>query len=115
MEEFRDVHVSEMRRYPERRIVLLIDFDGRIQRLSYVKGEIPSDLSDRVFVLGVLSEPERLKKSIGMTLEQIGKALAQDCVDETRSVWAHALLTHNETELDLMDRTNPSVRQVLFS
>lgn len=112
---FREVHVPEMRRYPERRFVLIIDFDNQIQRLASIKTEIPPDLSGRVFVLGVLSCPEALKADMRKTFEDIGRDLAQDCVDDARRAWGHDLLRHNETELDLMDAANPSIRQLLFS
>ncbi|MFH1117746.1 MAG: hypothetical protein V1792_27820 [Pseudomonadota bacterium] len=114
LEHLRDVHAREMSKYLQRRMVLLIDFDEDSQRLSDVRKQISKDLTDRVFVLGVFSEPERLKTAIGKTLEEIGKALAQDCVNDTRTVWGHNLLNHNEGELDHMNRTVPSVAQVLF-
>jgi 5S rRNA maturation endonuclease (ribonuclease M5) len=106
---FKDNHVSEMQRFPKRIIVLLIDFDQKGERLSYVKSQIPEDLKDRVFVLGVLSEPEDLKRSkkkfesIGTgKLEKIGETLAKDCFDNTNKLWGHHLLKHNKTELDRM-------------
>ncbi len=104
-------------------IVLLIDFDRDEDRLRYVKDQIqkhlaenqfPADLIDRVFVLGVLSEPEELKGSITdlNTFEKIGKALSEDCVDNTYRIWGHDLLKHNKTELDRMIL---SVRPFLFN
>jgi hypothetical protein len=102
LDNFRDDHAPEMKDYPERRIVLLIDFDQKYEkRLSCVK-QISPELVDRVFVLGALSEPEDLKRNIGKNFEDIGEALSQDCVDNTREVWGHDLLKHNETELDRM-------------
>ncbi|MFZ2447852.1 MAG: hypothetical protein WAW37_15965 [Syntrophobacteraceae bacterium] len=112
VDNFRDVHLLEMKAYPERRIVLLIDFDQKHEkRLNCVK-EMSSGLLDRVFVLGALSEPEDLKKNIGKNFEDIGKALSQDCVDNTRRVWGHELLKHNEAELD---RMIVSVKPFLFN
>lgn len=73
VEEFANVHADEMQRYPERRIVLLIDFDSKTERLSFVKDKIPEELSDRVFVLGVWSEPEVLKTNLKKNLEDIGR------------------------------------------
>jgi len=91
-----------MKECPERRIVLLIDFDQQHEkRLTHVK-EISPELVDRVFVLGALSEPENLKRNIGKSFEKIGEALLQDCVDNTRIIWGHDLLKHNESELDRM-------------
>ena len=102
VEEFQNVHAHIMQQYPERRIVLMIDFDNQAERLSSVKDEIPKELSDRVFVLGVLSEPEDLKANLGKSLEAIGESLSQDCSDNTQRVWGHDLLKHNESELGRM-------------
>ena len=113
VDEFKDVHAHEMGKYPQRRIVLLIDFDRqREKRLSCIQSEIPPELIDKVFVLGVLSEPEVLKANIRKNFEDIGKALSQDCVDNTRRLWGHDFLRHNETELDSMILT---VKPFLFN
>lgn len=110
--EFRDVHISEMQKNLKRMIVLLIDFDNDLEaRLTHVRANIPDTLVDRVFVLGVLSEPENLKQQISMSLEKIGEALSKDCVDNTQTIWRHALLRHNETELG---RMVASVKYFLF-
>lgn len=114
VEDFIQVHVREMRKYPKRRMVLLVDFDQQSPRLDQVKDKIPRELIDKVFVLGVFSKPERLKGEMRKSFEEIGKALAQDCTDDTRSTWEHDLLRHNEPELDRMDHAIPPVRQVLF-
>jgi len=78
-------------------MLLLIDFDQDETRLANIKNQIPDELKARVFVLGTQSEPEKLKKHIanGKTFEEIGKALAEDCVNETDKIWGHALLKHN--------------------
>jgi len=110
--EFNSVHAHEMKRYPERRIVLIIDFDDRLdERLARVTTAIPEELADRVFVLGVLSEPERLKNALKKSFESIGESLSQDCRDNTRTAWNHGLLKHNEVELD---RMISSVKPFLF-
>ena len=60
LDEFIECHCSEMRSHPARMMVLLIDFDNQYTtRLSYFKSNIPFDLQERVFVLGVWSEPEQ--------------------------------------------------------
>ncbi len=112
VDEFKNVHAYEMQKYLQRRIVLIIDFDNQAQRLSSVKDEIPKELSDRVFILGVRSEPEDLKANLNKSFEGIGKSLSQECSDNTREVWGHDLLKHNETELDRMVL---SVKPFLFS
>jgi hypothetical protein len=111
VEEFRKKYASEMRQIPERRMVLLIDFDDDENRLSYVKNLIPDDLKARVFVLGVLSEPENLSRDINKDFEKIGEALAKDCPDKTNELWEHNLLKHNKGELD---RMASSVKPFLF-
>ena len=120
VEKFLKNHVSKMQEFSKRMMVLLIDFDGKVDRLSDVKSQIPEDLQDRVFILGVLSDPEDLKgikkkfESIGTgKLEQIGDTLANDCSnDNTNGLWGHDLLKHNKTELDRMIL---SVKPFLFN
>ncbi|NER24587.1 MAG: hypothetical protein F6J86_46505 [Symploca sp. SIO1B1] len=51
-----EFHIPEMRHFSEERVVLLIDFDQDEGRLSYVDEQIPNDLKERVFVLGVLND-----------------------------------------------------------
>ncbi len=120
VDKFKEDHVSLMRKFPKRMMVLLIDFDLREDRLTYVKDEIPEALQDRVFILGVLSEPDDLKRikkrfeSIGTgKLEEIGETLAKDCSnDNTNGLWEHDLLKHNKDELDRMIL---SVKPFLFN
>jgi hypothetical protein len=108
LDKFIDDHVSKMRLYPERMIVLLIDFDEDEDRLVYVETKIPSDLKNRVFVLGVFSEPEKLKSDIKKGFEEIGEALATDCSENTDKLWSHDLLEHNRNELErLMTHVKP--------
>jgi len=109
--EFTKKYASEMRQLPQRMMVLLIDFDENENRLSYVESHIPDDLKARVFVLGVLSEPENLRTDIKKTFEEIGEALAKDCSDNTNELWGHTLLKHNKGELD---RMASSVKPFLF-
>ncbi len=101
---FKINHINDMRNYGKRRMLILIDFDGDADRFGQAKEEIPKVLFDRVFILGSFSEPEELKKKIpGLnSYEAIGKALADDCVNETGDVWGHDLLKHNQEELNHM-------------
>ncbi len=110
--QFAKKYEPGMRKFSERMMVFLIDFDNNFEkRLSYVKSQIPPDLQARVFVLGVLSEPENLKTAINKNFEQIGEALAKDCPDHTNELWEHNLLKHNKAELD---RMASSVKSFLF-
>jgi len=110
LERFLADHVAAMESNIQRFMVLLIDFDGKEERLQEAKERIPGRLTDRVFILGALSEPEDLKRALG-PFETIGKAMAQDCRDETDGLWDHALLRHNATELA---RLRQLVRPILF-
>ncbi len=93
-------------------MVLLVDFDDRgTRRLEEVLSGVDAALRDRVFVLGAQGEPERLRTALRMTYEQIGRALAKECSDGTRTTWEHELLAHNRGELE---RMVPHVRPILF-
>jgi hypothetical protein len=111
LERFGSEEVKGMRRFPERFMILLIDFDGKSDRLEVAKSAIPDDLADRVFVLGTFTEPEDLKKALGATFETIGSKMADDCRDGTDTIWGHDLLQHNAGELE---RLRTHVRPILF-
>ena len=111
LNRFRADQLPDMDRFASRFLVLLIDFDGREDRLNEVRAAIPDRLKDRVFVLGAWSEPEELRQNLG-SYESIGLALARDCRDNTEETWAHDLLRHNAGELE---RLREHVRPILFS
>lgn len=93
-------HVTGMRQFPLRRVVMLMDFDHDAGRGDYVRRQIPADLAQRVFILGMLSEPEQWRRSNpAETYEQLGMNLAKSCADGMPDAWGHALLIHNRTEL----------------
>jgi hypothetical protein len=108
---FEEVHVREMDRNPYRFTVLLIDCDGDSDRLVRAKAAIPQRLTGRVFILGALTEPEKLRADIGKPYEAIGMALARDCHEGTDITWDHALLKHNAAEVE---RLRLHVRPILF-
>lgn len=110
LDQFRSEHISELTRHPNRVMVLLIDCDGDADRRRVAKTSIPPTLTERVFILGVLTEPEQLKPDLG-SYEQIGSALASDCRDGTNQTWGHHLLQHNASEID---RLRASVQPILF-
>ena len=111
LECFRDVHARDMEAIPQRLLILLIDFDGQKDRLAEANRYIPAHLRDRVFILGALKEPEDLKRTIGCSLESIGRALGTDCRDDTDYTWGHHMLRHNAGEVA---RLRKSVRPILF-
>ena len=109
---FASDHVPQMARWPSRFMILVIDLDDHPDRLTRVLEEIPNHLRNRVFVLGVLSEPERLKATLRQSLEEIGSELADDCRNSTDTTWGHDLLRHNAQELD---RLREWLCPILFS
>ena len=111
LEVFQSNHVVEMQKDPGRSMVLLIDLDGRIERLEAARARIPEHLVDRVFILGALTTPEGLRQAKLGSYEEIGSAMAKDCRDETESIWGHELLRHNANELG---RVREHVRPILF-
>ncbi len=111
LDSFKSVHIVEMNQNPNRFMVLLIDFDGKANRLDLAKAAIPDDLIDRVFVLGVWSEPEGLRSAKLGSYETIGLALAKDCREDRNLTWDHDLLRHNASELV---RLREQVRPILF-
>lgn len=110
MDLFKSEHITEMDRNAKRLMVLLIDFDGHLDRLDFVKSNIPVRMADRVFVLGAFRKPEALKPTLG-SYETIGMSLAKDCREETDTTWNHPLLQHNASELA---RLREHVRPILF-
>ena len=110
LEDFLSTHVAEMRRYSTRFMVLLFDCDNDPDRLQTARQGVPQDLRDRVFLIGVLTEPEDLRVDLG-SAEVIGAALAGDCREGTTRVWGHRLLKQNVTEID---RLRPQICPILF-
>ena len=105
VKKFKDSYAPDMSKYPQRRVILLVDFDektDRLDRLATVQKEIPPDLMDRVFVLGVFSEPEKLRNALNKHFSEIGKELATNCSEGKYGLWRHELLKHNKTELERM-------------
>lgn len=111
LELFRDVHVTELSRNPNRLMVLLIDFDHDLGRLDYARSFIPPHLADRVFVVGSLRNPEHLRRELGWKFEDIGGALANDCRDGTSNTWEHPQLRINGPEIA---RLRAPISQILF-
>ncbi|WP_299437885.1 hypothetical protein [uncultured Rhodospira sp.] len=103
-DEFLGVHAREMRRFPHRFFVLMIDSDKDEGRIASIRASIPEDVAGRVFILGVLSEPEDLKRQGLGSFEAIGRTLAEDFKQGVQGLWAHDLMKHNTAELSLLRR-----------
>jgi hypothetical protein len=111
---------NSLKTNPQRRVILLVDFDNydkksiaKIdQRKTEILAKIPDELRERFYLLGVYSEPEKLKSSCQMSYEKIGTTLATECADETYKLWNHELLQHNDPELA---RLSQDVKSFLFT
>lgn len=112
LRSFGSDYASGMERYHQRFMVLLLDFDGDVDRLTHAQACIPSELLPRVFIIGTLTQPEALRSQLGSSYESIGLALARDCFENTDATWGHGLLRHNDTELK---RLRQEVFPCLFS
>lgn len=113
----RDVFVSDqialLRKFPERHLVLLIDFDEQVaDREQIFRAVIPPDVCERVYLLGTHDEPEPLRKACGVSLEKIGEKLAGACANDESGLWNHAMLVHNGAELE---RLTQNVKPFLFN
>lgn len=100
VDQFLDAQPGLMRKFKDRYVMLLIDFDESAERRESIRNRIPEDISDRVFIVGTWSEPENLKRAGLGTFEQIGSKAANECglIDEN-SIWMHDLLRHNLEDL----------------
>lgn len=96
---FEDDYIGYMRRYPGAYMVLVVDFDGQVGRIDEMRSHIPEDLAPRVFVLGALTEPERLRSAGLGHFEAIGDGMASDCPPVPAGLWSHPLLLHNLNEI----------------
>lgn len=114
VEKFLKFDVLGMKKYPERRFVLLLDLDDVTKRLEQVKSRIPAEVCERTFILSITSEPESLKRELNRSYERIGKDLAKECAEQSYDLWRHDLLIHDEPELQRMDAATPPLREILF-
>ncbi len=106
--KFASDHLADMERYPERLMILMIDFDNDAAR--HEKMHIPPGLRDRIFVIGVLSELEKFKAA--RSYDVIAHELAENCATDQYRAWDDPLLRHNASELLRLRRL---VRPILFS
>jgi hypothetical protein len=82
------------------RVLVLVDHDESETRRGDVLRDVPDDLAERVYLLGVWSEPESLQNALNhRPRERIGAELARECLDDTGALWQHALLAHNADEI----------------
>jgi hypothetical protein len=113
LETFNRGFLTVLRANRKAHAVLLMDFDGDPEhRLGFCFNKIPSEVKDRVFVLGPQNTPETLRKSLARGgFEYIRAALATECDTGQLAVWSHEELIHNEAE---RERLAATVKPFLF-
>jgi hypothetical protein len=113
LDVFEEEYLMKLRGSDKAHLVMLIDFDDKdiAGRRDLFEQRIPDDVKPRVFVIGSKVDPEALQRELGMTREQIGKALAEDCLKKDFELWRHAHLVHNGSELERMSQV---VKPILF-
>lgn len=112
-DDFEQAQLSQLRKYPERHLVLLIDFDEQVaDRAQIFRDAFPADVRGRVYLLGTRDEPEPLRKACGVSLEKVGEQLASACAHGEPGLWEHAMLKHNQSELE---RLIQNVKPFLFN
>lgn len=97
---FRDVYIRKLRDFPLGHVILLVDHDNDIAaRRSAFKEVVPTDIADRVFLLGCADEPEAFKKACNRrSFEDIGRTLADECDKGAPQLWVHDHLRHNDDD-----------------
>ena len=103
---------GHLQKYKSSHAALIVDFDGKRERGSEIKQLVSEEVIDRVFVIGVLSEPEKLRNATGMKFEQLGIQIAEGCKDSSINFWQHDLLAHNIEEIR---RLSGAVRDIFFN
>lgn len=99
--------ISLMSKFPERHILLLIDFDYEFEsRLVKFRNSVPNELQRRVFILGIDNkESEDLARLFKCNIEEVGKKLVEDCPDGDLSAWKNIHLECNLPEIERMKQS----------
>ncbi len=98
------VIINGLKNYPKRHLLLMIDFDGqdaaRLMEYANAVAALPAAEQGRVYLLGCLETPERMRAACGVQLEDIGNQLAGECPPPpAEGLWAHAHMVQNAPEL----------------
>lgn len=111
--------IQAMTTYGKRHLLLLIDFDDHFaQRWALYqshKAALAPTISDRIYLLGCLHEPEKLKAACNYakSIEKLGRELSDDCAPPpAQNLWQHSHLQHNDIELN---RLVAQVKPFLFN
>ena len=99
LKKFQTEYIKRLREDRLGRVVMLVDFNGDYNnRRAQFENEIPSDLKERVFVIGARETPEELRRELGKSFEEIGMSLADACLKGIDGDWRHDHLRHNDPD-----------------
>ncbi|MBL8878027.1 MAG: hypothetical protein JNG88_02815 [Phycisphaerales bacterium] len=99
LDTFKKGYVPLLQQSEHMHVVMIVDFDGdAVGRRSEFESKVPEPLRSRVFVIGPRDTPESLAQALGLKLEGIGQALADECDGEQTDIWNHEQLRHNEAD-----------------
>ena len=107
--------IQGLQNYGKRRLLLLIDFDNQLvtrqAKYNALKATLPANVADRVYLLGCLHEPEKLKAACNYSksIEKLGLELSSDCDPHpAQNLWQHDHMLHNAAELNrLVSQVKP--------
>ncbi len=105
-------YVPKVRSNPYTHVVGIFDCDEEPGRIAEQIARIPEDVRDRIFLLGTLDDPQAFRNEAGLSFEEIGISLADECFQQEFSLWRHPQLAHIGQEID---RAAATLRPILFA
>ena len=100
----------KLRKYGDRKLLLVIDFDTVSERLAQMSAALPADIRDRIFIIGSANEAEDLRRELG-PYSRIGSLISEECRRGATDLWQHPLLALNRVEVQ---RLAPVVQRLFF-
>ena len=110
--DLNEVWLEQLRQNNHLFLLILIDSDGRSNRLNEILSAIPEEFKERVFIMGCLHEPEILKQQSHSAIKQmnkkekvsdeaVGKVLFQHYKNNPKNnLWYSDELKHNADEIE---------------
>lgn len=104
IETITEEYVPLLKQNPNAHVLGIIDCDNDGERIKKLLDDFPSDVQDRIFLLGVFDDPQQFKISVQKPFETIGETLAEECFTEELHLWHHTHLQHISTEIERAKR-----------
>jgi len=117
LEQFCREEIPKLRRFPERFLILLTDFDNGGGNQQKLKEAIPADLIERVCILGPWTNAEVLRAELRElhlltpnSKERVGEVLAESCLGDDLTHWEVEQLKHLRDEVV---RVQPRIHRIV--